>query len=63
MDAEQRRALLHCARSALASELTGAAADESSLDFPMEFDGLFVTLRVQGRLRGCVGTFRAARHT
>ena len=56
LSADDRRALLQLAREAIAARLHGAAAphDEArpTLEVPA---GVFVTVKVHGQLRGCIG--------
>ena len=54
-----RRDLLDLARRALAAHFTGGAAPRLPSDRAEAFGeprGLFVTLRLRGELRGCIGT-------
>lgn len=61
LTAEQRRALLDLAREAIAAAVTGGGADlRVSLDLP-DACGVFVTIRRQGALRGCLGTLQNRR--
>src|SRR5687768_10836030 len=54
---EQKAALLRIARSAVAAEVDGRApgAPGALTAFP-DAAGAFVTIKVQGQLRGCLGT-------
>jgi AmmeMemoRadiSam system protein A len=62
LDDEARKALLRCARAAIATtigtEVESAAATVSPPAFRA---GAFVTLRVHGDLRGCIGCLEADR--
>ena len=60
---EKRSQLVSLARSAVASQVHGRTAPRAdSLDGILgEKRGCFVTLTNQGRLRGCIGTFRPDR--
>src|SRR5262249_31088994 len=58
---EERRAMLALARSAILGALTGkptaiAASDPACLSLRR---GVFVTVHVSGRLRGCIGVIEA----
>lgn len=58
MNQETRRRLLRLARTAIQAELFGAARQGAEEPWPpLERQGVFVTLRTAGRLRGCIGTF------
>lgn len=61
MDAQLQRRLLHIARQAIASHLQGRDDSLETLDAEPWSDptprGVFVTLRRDERLRGCIGTF------
>ena len=59
LNADDRRALLREAREALEAAVKGATADSVEA-FPDRQAGAFVTLRVDGTLRGCVGQLDAA---
>ncbi|HPF40780.1 MAG TPA: AmmeMemoRadiSam system protein A [Phycisphaerae bacterium] len=61
IDQETGQRLLRLARRTLAEELTGTretTADPSLAGLP--HNGVFVTLRKWGELRGCIGTFEGA---
>lgn len=59
MKQDQHIELLRVARMAISRELTGdPTAVTSELVFPTGSGGAFVTLRRDGRLCGCMGTFR-----
>jgi AmmeMemoRadiSam system protein A len=54
----QQRALLEIARAAVTEATTGRRLDRPhAADFP-EVAGAFVTLKRDGRLRGCIGTLQ-----
>src|SRR6516165_9402292 len=59
---EQRRALVALARQAVTGATTGVArpAAPSTGEFPAA-TGAFVTLKRNGRLRGCIGTLKCRR--
>lgn len=60
MEQNQHVELLRIARAAINLELVGdPTAVTSGLVFPTDSGGAFVTLRCDGRLRGCMGTFHA----
>ena len=60
MEDDQRIELLRVARAAIDRELAGdPSVVTSEVVFPAGLGGAFVTLRRDGRLRGCIGTFRA----
>jgi len=62
MDDSARRALLKLARETLQAHLEGRPPPEPVDPVPeAAFGGLFVTLHRAGRLRGCIGQFRAGR--
>ena len=53
---EQRRDLVHRARTAMEGQVTGRAlALPPGIDFP-HASGAFVTIKRRGQLRGCLGT-------
>ncbi len=56
---EQKRQLLKLARAVVESKVTGTQADIKLPDDPAlrQPCGCFVTLHVDGKLRGCIGTF------
>ncbi len=56
---EYQKALLQAARRAVAAEVTGrpCPAPGSRIAAQVPIGGVFVTLRVRGTLRGCMGTF------
>lgn len=53
------KSLLELARATIAAHLAGGPPPvvPELADEPAEFGGVFVTLRVGGRLRGCIGRF------
>lgn len=52
----ERKALLHFARQTITTRLTGSAPPPPvQLENPLAHAGAFVTLTVQGELRGCIG--------
>jgi uncharacterized protein len=56
---EQRRALLDLARHSIAAAVTRVAVVEpGALEFP-DVSGVFVTIKRQGALRGCLGTLES----
>ena len=59
MDPAQKDALLKLARQSVEAAVTGQAPPPFSTDDPAlcEQCGAFVTIRTQGRLRGCLGRF------
>lgn len=61
IDSTTRAALVRMVRSAIAADLFGSQSepgdDAAVVDLPAA--GAFVTLRRQGQLRGCIGTFEA----
>ncbi len=59
LTSEQRAFLLRLARETVAARLVGKAIPEPSVEAPalLEPLGAFVTLKVEGELRGCMGTF------
>ena len=60
---EQKRALVEIARAAVTDVATGSsgrAAAPQAGDFP-DASGAFVTLKRNGRLRGCIGTLECRR--
>jgi AmmeMemoRadiSam system protein A len=63
ISAEDRAKLVQLARSAVESQVTGAAAPQAPADEGLlaERRGCFVTLTNRGRLRGCIGTFQPDR--
>lgn len=61
MDPTRRRELLHIARQAIRDELTGRPPSVAESTIGAEgIGGAFVTLRREGQLRGCMGTFAPA---
>lgn len=53
--------LLQMAREAIASDLFGTPpSDRLTVSSDLPCSGVFVTLRRQGRLRGCIGTFESS---
>ena len=60
----QRHALLELARGAVAAQVTGGSPDRVPLSSPEELpdaSGAFVTLKLRGELRGCLGTLECRR--
>jgi AmmeMemoRadiSam system protein A len=58
LDDKTRRRLLKLARSAIEAELLGSRQVQDREPWPpLERQGVFVTLRKDGLLRGCIGTF------
>ncbi|HTI38739.1 MAG TPA: AmmeMemoRadiSam system protein A [Vicinamibacterales bacterium] len=55
-DATQRAAILEIAREAVAAAVAGHALRAVALDNPPPASGVFVTLKKEGDLRGCIGT-------
>ncbi|RME22426.1 MAG: AmmeMemoRadiSam system protein A [Deltaproteobacteria bacterium] len=60
---EQRKRLLEIARNTIAEQLergsyTPQGSDDEALNRPC---GAFVTLHIDGQLRGCIGTFTSSR--
>lgn len=55
----QKRTLIEIAKRAIAAELKGEPLDLPAISDPalMEHRGAFVTLKIDGALRGCIGTF------
>lgn len=60
-DIEQGKTLLRLARSAIAKELGLASDDLPKADWLEEHGATFVTLTLQGQLRGCIGSLEARR--
>lgn len=53
----QKQALLQIARAAVASQVAGAPVPASAAGIPLPgASGVFVTVKVRGELRGCLGT-------
>lgn len=61
LDAEDRRTLGTLARAALAAALSGERfdAEDPGRDSLERHCGCFVTLKTEGRLRGCLGCFQS----
>ncbi len=59
LDADERQALLREAREALEAVVKGVTVDSPAV-LPDREAGAFVTLRLDGSLRGCVGQLDAA---
>jgi AmmeMemoRadiSam system protein A len=60
LDDTTRQRLLRLARTAIESALSRRAEEPDRVPWPtLERQGIFVTLRKLGRLRGCIGTFEA----
>lgn len=58
MTPQQEKTVLSIARQALEQAACGQDyVPAQGLDLPTDFGGVFVTLRLGGRLRGCMGTF------
>jgi AmmeMemoRadiSam system protein A len=59
----QRQLLLRIARQAIEAQLTGTPSGPPRVSDPalLSLRGAFVTLKIHGRLRGCIGTFAADR--
>jgi AmmeMemoRadiSam system protein A len=59
---EQKKTLLNLARAVVESKVAGKSAPAEKSDDPVLKTpcGCFVTLHVDGHLRGCIGTFQAA---
>ena len=59
MTPEQRDALLRIARRSMVHEVGGGQHElDTTVELPADFSGCFVTLKTEGRLRGCMGTFK-----
>lgn len=62
MNEEERGlTLLHLARAAIAREFGFASHDLPPSDWLLEDGATFITLNLQGRLRGCIGSLEAHR--
>ena len=61
MDAAQRQVLLAVARQGVEAAVTHQPSPSFASDDPVlcQHSGAFVTIRTQGRLRGCLGRFTA----
>ncbi len=60
-DTEKGKTLLRLARSAIAKELGFASDNLPKADWLEENGATFVTLTLQGQLRGCIGSLEASR--
>src|SRR5262245_20326869 len=62
LDVEAKKLLLKIAREAIAARLPGTGQSEAQLEKGPEveqpYQGVFVSLHVQEKLRGCVGSLR-----
>lgn len=61
LDTEQGKILLHLARAAIARELGFVSHDLPKIDWLSEPGATFVTLTLNGQLRGCIGSLEAHR--
>jgi len=63
LSTQQRRTLLAIARKAVEAEVAGGAGEPEEPNDPVlaQARGAFVTLHVRRQLRGCIGTFHAAK--
>lgn len=60
-DTDKGKILLHLARAAIAKELGFVAHDLPRSDWLEQLGATFVTLTLNGRLRGCIGSLEAYR--
>jgi AmmeMemoRadiSam system protein A len=60
-DTDKGRTILHLARAAIAKELGFKSHDLPRIDWLEEPGATFVTLTLQGQLRGCIGSLEAYR--
>ncbi len=58
---QERQAILRFARDAIAAHFEGTSVDAAAAGVPRIRAGAFVTLDMQGELRGCIGYPRADR--
>ena len=60
-DTDKGKTLVHLARAAIAKELGFASHDFPRAEWLEEYGATFVTLTLQGQLRGCIGSLEAYR--